>query len=330
MRTATLIVAAVSSLSLAAPVQAQQGAGAARGASFPRPSVPAARITPSTAPRPGGWHAPRPPQGGWKPGAPGGWKPGSPGRPGGWKPGNPGRPGGWQPGRPGGWQPGRPGNWHPGAQRPGWRWGEKVRGRWQGGWNAPGGWGGYRRPVRGWALPSYWIGGGFWINDWSNWGLSNPPRGYNWVRYYDDAVLVDPYGRVWDSVSGVDWDRGDGYHDQDDYDRDDEDRDAQIDDEDDYGADYDAPDYADAPPPAVHVAPPGMRCVANCYNGGGYGYYGAPATTTVVIQSAPAVTTTTVTEEVIYGGGRKTVRHLPSKRLYRAPAKLRSKTCDCR
>ena len=37
------------------------------------------------------------------------------------------------------------------------RWGSKVNGRWWGGANAPGGWSAYRRPVRGWALPVYWI-----------------------------------------------------------------------------------------------------------------------------------------------------------------------------
>ncbi|MCP3731818.1 RcnB family protein [Sphingomonas sp. MG17] len=217
-------------------------------------------------------------------------------------------------------------------QKPGWRWGEKYKGRWQGGWKAPGGWGAYKRPVRGWTLPSYWFSGGFWISDWTSWGLSSPPYGYNWVRYYDDAVLVDQYGRVWDSVSGVDWDRGDGYYD---------DGGEYAEEDDGYGAGYDAPGYADAPPPppgyappppVVYAAPaPGMRCVANCYPapGYGYGYYGAPVTTTVVIQSAPVVTTTTTVTEVVYSG-RKVVRRAPSKQLYRAPARVKTKTCYCR
>jgi len=200
-----------------------------------------------------------------------------------------------------------------------------VRGRWGPGWQAPGGWDGYRRPVRGWTLPSYWIGGGFWINDWSNWGLSSPPYGYNWIRYYDDAVLVDRSGRVWDSVSGVDWDGGDGYYADDRY-GDDYDGDG-------YGADYDAPGYGmpdhAGPPPSGYATPPGMRCVANCYVAPGYGY-GPPTTTTVVIQSTPVVTTTTVTEDVVtYGGGRKVVRRVPSKTVYRAPMRVKTKTCNC-
>lgn len=325
MRTATMIVAAVSGLSLAVSAQAQQRSWQGRG---PAPVAPAATLPPAAAPiaprfnppqqggwrhqpgapRPGGWQPTRPPQGGWKPGTPrpGGWRPTRPPH-GGWKPVHPSRPGTWTPGTP------RPGSWH----RPG-RWGQRIDGRWHAGWKAPGGWGGYRRPVRGWTLPSYWIGGGFWINDWSSWGLSAPAAGYDWVRYYDDAVLIDRRGRVWDSVSGLDWDRdGHGYDD----DRHDDDG-YYAEDDRGYGADYDAPGYEDD-----GYAQRPLVCVANCYT---QGYYGAPTTTTVVIQSAPVVTTTTtVTEEyVTYGGGRKVVRRTPSKKLYRAPVK--SKNCYCR
>jgi hypothetical protein len=192
--------------------------------------------------------------------------------------------------------------------------------------------------VRGWTLPSYWIGGGFWINDWSSWGLSRPAAGYDWVRYYDDAVLIDRRGRVWDSVSGLDWDRDghgydyddDGYYaDHDRYDRED-------------GADYDAPGYDEREYDRdvrrgdryEYRGEHGYRgyarrplvCVANCY---GQSYYTAPASTTVVIQSAPVVTTTTtVTEEYVTYGARKVVRRVPTKKLYRAPVK--SKNCYCR
>lgn len=347
MRTATLIVATVSSLSLVVPAEAQQ-----RSWQGARPSAPAARM-PSTSiprmnvpqsggnwtrptprpggwkpnpgsPRPGGWHPGRPPQGGWTPGKPGHWRPGTPG---------------WKPGTPGHWKPGRPGTWKPGMHRPGWRWGDKIRGRWHAGWKAPGGWGAYRRPVRGWVLPSYWIGGGFWISDWSSWGLSSPPYGYNWVRYYDDAVLVDNGGRVWDWVSGLDWDRDDYAYEDDGY----YEGDGDYEGDEGYpgpGADYDAPDYRDddayRETPPAHVVPAApLRCVANCHGGYAYGggyYYGAPATTTVVIQSAPVVTTTVTetVEEVTYGGGTRVVRRAPSKKLYRAPARVKTKTCYCR
>ena len=89
------------------------------------------------------------------------------------------------------------------------RWGSKIGGRWWGGANAPGGWAGYRRPHRGWAVPAYWNAPRFYIGDWSTYGLSRPPQGYNWARYYDDAVLIDSRGSVYDTASGIDWDRFD-------------------------------------------------------------------------------------------------------------------------
>ena len=97
----------------------------------------------------------------------------------------------------------------PHAQRTS-RWGSKIGGRWWGGANAPGGWAGYRRPHRGWAVPSYWNAPRFYVGDWSNYGLAQPPVGYNWARYYDDAVLIDSRGSVYDTTSDIDWDRADG------------------------------------------------------------------------------------------------------------------------
>jgi len=95
------------------------------------------------------------------------------------------------------------------------RWGNKIGGHWYAGMNAPGGWGAYHRPTRGWRLPRYWFSPGFFIGDYASYGLSTPPYGYNWSRYYDDAVLLDDQGQVYDSVSGIDWDGGyddDGYY----------------------------------------------------------------------------------------------------------------------
>jgi Ni/Co efflux regulator RcnB len=88
------------------------------------------------------------------------------------------------------------------------RWGSHVGGRWWGGVNAPGGWNAYRRQTRGYVLPSYWIAPRFIVNDWRLYGLTQPTAGYRWVRYYDDAVMVDDRGSVFDSVQGVDWDGG--------------------------------------------------------------------------------------------------------------------------
>ncbi len=248
----------------------------------------------------------------------------------------------------GGWTRGGPqgGGQMRGGPIAGGRWGTKIGGRWHAGMQAPGGWSAYRRPVRGWTLPSYWMGGSYFLSDWTNWGLTSPPHGYFWVRYYDDAVLVDRGGRVWDSVRGVDWDRGAGG-----------DAYAYADDGyayaearggaggSGYGAGYAAPDDADedhyrpapipaqpypggyAPPPRYGAPAAPTRGYSGGYSGGyaqgsGYasgGYYVAPSVTTVVIQSAPVVTTTIV-EEVIE---EEVVRYARPKRVYRAPAPVK-------
>ncbi len=89
------------------------------------------------------------------------------------------------------------------------RWGGRIQGRWWAGSRAPGGWSAYQRPVRGRVLPSYWVSPGWYISDWSGYGLPRPPVGYNWSRYYDDAVLIDGRGGVQDTIGGVDWDQDD-------------------------------------------------------------------------------------------------------------------------
>jgi Ni/Co efflux regulator RcnB len=86
------------------------------------------------------------------------------------------------------------------------------RGNWHGGHNAPGGYGGYRRPFRGFMMPRYWINPGFYVNNYSTYGLRAPTNGYNWSRYYDDAVLTDRRGYVYDSVSNVPWQSAPAYN----------------------------------------------------------------------------------------------------------------------
>jgi Ni/Co efflux regulator RcnB len=124
----------------------------------------------------------------------------------------------------GSWEQTRTGNWNgprPGQRGPVYqqhqvhqqRWGGDVNGHWYAGMHAPGGWNAYRHPARGWTLPRYWIAPSFYIGDFNSYGLSTPPYGYSWSRYYDDAVLVDQRGRVWDSVGGIDWNgNDDGYY----------------------------------------------------------------------------------------------------------------------
>ncbi len=232
------------------------------------------------------------------------------------------------------------------------RWGNRIDGRWYAGAQAPGGWNAYRRMGRGHHLPNYWMGSGFRIPDYLSWGLAAPPYGYFWVRYYDDAVLVDGRGDVWDSVSGIGWD--DGY-----------DAGAWADSGGSYSSSYsysgtgagyrepiqpvDPNDYYDGysrgslPPAGAIGAPPaaqvqGYYGSGQAYYGGSYqagaAYYGAPVGTTVIVVPGATTTTTTVTEEVIESRAtyvrsapRRVVRKAPVKR-YRAPVKCC--VCGCR
>jgi Ni/Co efflux regulator RcnB len=84
-------------------------------------------------------------------------------------------------------------------------------GQWAGAMRAPGGMGGYRAPVRGYQLPSYWINPSFYVGNYAQYGFAAPRSGYGWSRYYDDAVMTDRYGRVYDSVRGVNWNDGGDY-----------------------------------------------------------------------------------------------------------------------
>ena len=92
-------------------------------------------------------------------------------------------------------------------------WGGRQNGRWTAGLQAPGGWNAYRPATRGYVLPRYWVQPTFFIGNYSRYGFSTPQTGYGWSRYYDDAVLTDRYGRVQDSVRGVEWDQYDSYED---------------------------------------------------------------------------------------------------------------------
>jgi len=214
------------------------------------------------------------------------------------------------------------------------RWGGNINGRWSGGMRAPGGWSNYRRPSRGYQLDRYWMSSNFQIPDYYSYGLGAPANGYFWVRYYDDAVMVDSYGRVRDSVSDVQWGGasasasasggyaaasaaggGGGYQGQigrvepnDDYYQDDG-----------YAQDE---GYAEEPIPypytqggyATPVAggPPAAQCRDRCRQGGGYGAsYGANYGTSYGSQSSQSYSggqgySSGYTGGGYYGGGSTT------------------------
>lgn len=218
------------------------------------------------------------------------------------------------------------------------RWGGRVGGRWIGGVQAPGGWNAYRRPGRGFTLPGYWIAPSFLIGNFAAYGLAPPPYGYHWSRYYDDAVLIDDRGRVYDSVQGIGWDDGDGY----------------VADQPGYGAPYPAPGIGYdstyqgtyeidgrtgyqqgrqsgryAPKPPVQGGPVIQPLYPHGYTqtwsaGSGY-YYPGGVTTTITIQQAPAIVTTTTTEYI-----EETVYRAPVRRSYRKSARKAKAKCACR
>ena len=70
---------------------------------------------------------------------------------------------------------------------------------------------------RGGFVSSGWWGPQFVVRNWNMYGFPQPYGGGRWIRYYDDALLIDRSGRVLDGRYGQDWDRyGDrwGYDDR--------------------------------------------------------------------------------------------------------------------
>ena len=220
------------------------------------------------------------------------------------------------------------------------RWGGQINGRWEGGYRAPGGWAAYRRPTRGWRVPNYWIGSNFFIDDYAYFGLATPPRGYRWIRYYDDAVMIDDRGRVYDSVGNIGWDRYEGAY--------------AVGGQPGYtgggrwegtytGTWTQAPQQVvQGPPPVVTYQQPQVVQVPaggyyQSYSAGGYAsgvtvngqFYpaGPPGSvSTVTVQSQPVVTTT-VTEyitETRYVAAKRKVYRKPTRKVYRKPR------CCCR
>jgi Ni/Co efflux regulator RcnB len=129
-------------------------------------------------------------------------------------------PGGWQGGDaplPGGPALGAPDELAAGSDRPGgWRSDREPR---DGAWRGRAGdgpdygsgraaWSGrYNRVGRGYVVPGYLRAPNFEVSDWWTYGLGRPGYGQYWIRYYDDALLIDGGGRVVDTRYGLDWDR---------------------------------------------------------------------------------------------------------------------------
>ena len=65
----------------------------------------------------------------------------------------------------------------------------------------------HRRLRRGAYIHPYWYGDQFHVGDWRGYGFRDPGRDRRWIRYYDDAYLVDRGGRVVERHEDYDWDR---------------------------------------------------------------------------------------------------------------------------
>jgi Ni/Co efflux regulator RcnB len=61
----------------------------------------------------------------------------------------------------------------------------------------------YQRPSYGFQLPQQWMSPEHAV-DYREFGLDRPARGFGWSRYYNDMVLTDQWGRVYDVADGYD------------------------------------------------------------------------------------------------------------------------------
>jgi hypothetical protein len=127
----------------------------------------------------------------------------------------------------GGWsnngRPNNGGDWRTGGRNQGGNWNRNWRQDNRYNWNdrrnhnreifhlpryyAPYGWDyGYRRFSIGYELSSILYEQNYWIDDPYYYGLPEAYGPYRWVRYYNDALLVDIYtGEVVDTVYGIFW-----------------------------------------------------------------------------------------------------------------------------
>lgn len=179
------------------------------------------------------------------------------------------------------------------------------------------------RVERGFIMPPYWMDPQFDVRAWDAYGFAAPAPDQRWLRYYDQALLVDRYGRVIDVRHDVDWGQrreawaydprgvpvyvgdGDFYPDADDY--------TYVDGYDDDPYDYVYGGSCEATYGPGHYPPPA------CFQGGyppygyGYGWGGVTITETTVTTQGCCAEPQVVVKEY---PARK-VRHYKRKRAPR-------------
>lgn len=146
----------------------------------------------------------------------------------------------------------------------------------------------HRRLQRGFFIHPFWFGPQFHIQNWQHYGFVAPPRDHRWIRYYDDAYLIDRRGQVMDRREGLDWDeygerwemddgipsyygRGDYHPDEEDYDWVESQGGPAGPDDWDY-AEEGGPHPGYGPPAACRPGPEPCAAPAHPYYGYGYGY----------------------------------------------------------
>lgn len=194
------------------------------------------------------------------------------------------------------------GSWG-GGFRPGGFWGGSPG--WGGAWGSPvwSGSDGYRwdryyRPERGYRLPIFWLSPTYVVTDWGHYRLGSPAYGTRWVRYFDDAVLIDERGNILDARYGVKWGKaasGAAAAKRLDYDLGyDEGYDDGYDDGFEDGTGKGRGKHG-AGAWSGHAASHERYGFSN-----GNVVYAAPGVTTVVVQPQPAASVTTTTYETVY------------------------------
>jgi len=176
----------------------------------------------------------------------------------------------------------------------------------------------YRRIERGHVLPHAWWGPRYGIRDWAGYGLPAPVHGGRWVRYYDDALMIDGHGRVHDGRWGMAWDEWD-----DQWAYDDRGVPAYVGDGDFFPG---GEDYAwvegggDRYAGPHHPSYPEGACGPCHLPGPAYGYGGMVVTETTVTTSPTVIVETVYEEDVVEHRRVHRPRHYRSKKV---PSKLR-------
>lgn len=206
---------------------------------------------------------------------------------------------------------------------------------------------GWHRFGRGHVIPPQFRHRQFFVNNWHSFGWPAPMPGGQWIRYHDDALLIDRDGRVMDSRYGWDWDGPGGHRAYDDggydegYGEDHAGYGDRYDRDDDYGYDDRAGDCLCGP--AGHLPPPpphpgyghgygygsgyGSAYGYGYGSGYGYGYAGPVVVTETITTTSPVVETHTYYETVSEHRSAPRRHHYKKpvvrrfvKPAYRAPA----------